>query len=229
MPLPTAHALNLPRTGCLLPLAAAAPAGGAAWRRPGAWIYCGGVRPGAAVQGAADHQPSGAGALPQTVASSAACPATAVLASSFVRIWCHASGTILPPCLVSILQEEWDEEAHPEGFDLSGSLPAAEVEQGPTVPAAAGEPAALPTTAAQADRKKALQETAEGVVILTSDDEGATGAAAGTSEESRAHSMLGCTQCCSAAFCALMDSPPTRLINPLTTLQTPSLPHHRQA
>ena len=119
-------------------------------------------------------------------------------------------------CFLSILQEEWDEEAHPEGFELSGSLPAAEVEQGPTVPAAAGKPAALPTTAAQADGgKKALQETAEGVVILTSDDEEATGAAAGTSEESSAHSMLDIPSMLRSCISWFVGLPPKSSHQPL--------------
>lgn len=50
-----------PRAGGIQPLAAATHPGGAAGWRPGARLDCGGVRPGAAVQGTASHQPQGAG------------------------------------------------------------------------------------------------------------------------------------------------------------------------
>jgi ubiquitin-like 1-activating enzyme E1 B len=95
--------------------------------------------------------------------------------------------------LVISHREDWDEEVHPEGFELSGSLPAAEAEQQPAAPTAtASEPAALPTSAATAAKgpKAELQETADGVVVLTSDDEEAAEAAAATGKGKRKASEL---------------------------------------
>ena len=75
---------------------------------------------------------------------------------------------------VPALQEDWDEEQHPEGFELSGGLPAAQAEQPAAAAAANGsgqaEPA-VPAAAAAPAGKGALQETDDGVVLLASDSE----------------------------------------------------------
>lgn len=74
-------------------------------------------------------------------------------------------------------QEEWDAEQHPEGFELSGTLPAAQAEQ----PAAAAPAEQEPAAAAAAPRgkgKATYTETEEGVLVVSSDDEEEGGAAA---------------------------------------------------
>lgn len=74
-------------------------------------------------------------------------------------------------CTPVLLQEEWDEEAHPEGFELCGALPAAQAEQPAAAPATEDAAPAHPLRLA-AGKAAALQETEEGVVLLSSDDEG---------------------------------------------------------
>lgn len=75
------------------------------------------------------------------------------------------------------LQEEWDNEKFPEGFELSGSLPEAKRADEPAAAAAGSAPAAAPASAAAAAAaaaplgKAVLQETDEGIVLLSSDEE----------------------------------------------------------
>ncbi|KAL4446285.1 hypothetical protein ABPG77_003092 [Micractinium sp. CCAP 211/92] len=75
-------------------------------------------------------------------------------------------------------REDWDEEQHPEGFELSGSLPAAQAAPPAAAAAApaagpvAGEPPAGPSAAAAPASMAPLQETEDGVVLLSSDEEG---------------------------------------------------------
>ena len=72
------------------------------------------------------------------------------------------------PALLDCAQEEWDEEQHPARFELRGTLPSAQAEQ-----PAAPEPVqpAVPARAPAAG-KAAVRETEEGIVLLSSDDEG---------------------------------------------------------
>jgi hypothetical protein len=86
-------------------------------------------------------------------------------------VHCRSHAAPAAPAVPAV-QEEWDEEQHPEGFELSGGLPAAQVEQ-PAAAAAngSGQAEPVPAAAVAPAGKAALQETDDGVVLLASDSE----------------------------------------------------------
>ena len=88
------------------------------------------------------------------------------------RSWaCWASTAHRSPlALPCPLQVGLDPQAYPEGFMLSGDLPAAQAPPAEEAAAAAPEPAGQAGTAA---RSVQLREAEDGVVLLESDEDGA--------------------------------------------------------